>query len=141
MTASRKILRINTRANTLFTFENLYRAYIEARKGKRSTINVLRFEVNLEQNMFSLLEDLRAGRYIPSKSVCFVVTKPVIREVFAADFRDRIVHHLYVRALEPFFEPRLDYDSYACRRGKGTLRASDRVLSHIRKVTMNRNRE
>lgn len=138
---SRRPLDFDTGAETLYTFQNLYRAYLEARSRKRGTMNVLRFEYALERNLSDLLATLRDGTYRPNRGVCFVVTRPVIREVFAADFRDRVVHHLYVRSLEKFFEASLDPDSYACRKGKGTVAASDRLASFVRKATANRTRE
>ena len=58
-------------------------------------------------------------------------------EVFAADFRDRVVHHLLVSQLEKLYEPRFIHDSYACRRGKGTLAASDRLMAFLRRATAN----
>lgn len=76
------------------TFEKLFKAYLDCRKHKRSTINALMFEYNLEQNLLKLYEDLISGEYEIGKSICFIVLYPKPREVWAADFRDRIVHHL-----------------------------------------------
>ena len=56
------------------------------------------------------------------------MTRPKIREVFAADFRDRIVHHLLIRRLEPLFESAFIDDSYNCRKGKGTDYGVKRAL-------------
>ncbi len=119
---------------SLFTFENLYYAYLDCRKRKRNTINALRFECNLEDNLWRLLEDLRERAYSPGVSICFAVKEPVIREVFAADFRDRVVHHLFVRTVESYFEKSFIYDSYACRKGKGTLFAMKRLQKFIRRI-------
>jgi hypothetical protein len=66
-----------------------------------------------------------------------VTDGPKPREVFAADFRDRIVHHLLVSRVEPVFEPRFIHDSYACRGGKGVLAASDRLTEFLRRITAN----
>jgi hypothetical protein len=77
----------------LFSFENLYRNYLRCRKNKRNTINALRFEVNAEENLFELSGELKSGTYQPSRSVCFIVERPKLRENIAADFRDRVVHH------------------------------------------------
>jgi hypothetical protein len=107
---------------------------LDCRKRKRNTINALRFESNLENNLWQLLEDLRGRVYKPGVSVCFVVKEPVIREIFAADFRDRVVHHLFVRVVEPHFEKYFIYDSYACRKGKGTLLAMERLKKIFRKI-------
>lgn len=119
---------------SLFTFENLYRAYLDCRKRKRNTINAIRFEADLENNLLGLLSELKQRIYAPGVSICFAVDKPVIREIFAADFRDRIIHHLFVRAVEFHFEKYFIYDNYACRKGKGTLLAMKRLRKFIRKI-------
>ncbi|MBI4993967.1 RNA-directed DNA polymerase [Candidatus Wolfebacteria bacterium] len=128
-----KLIKFNL-CDSLFTFQNLYKAYLDCRKRKRNTINALRFESNLENNLWKLLEDLRGCVYKPGVSVCFAVKEPVIREIFAANFRDRVVHHLFVRAIEPHFEKYFIYDSYACRKGKGTLLAMRRLQKFIRRA-------
>ena len=81
-------------------------------------INALAFEIDAEANLLALQAELREHTYRPGTSICFVTGGPKPREVFAADFRDRVVHHLLVRDQEPVFEPRFIHDSYACRRGK-----------------------
>ena len=78
----------------VFSLENIHRQYLQCRKNKRNTINALRFEYHLEENLLRLYEELQGKTYRPSRSVCFVVTKPKLREIFAADFRDRVVHHI-----------------------------------------------
>ena len=112
---------------SFFTYENLYRAYLKCRKNKRKTINALKFEIDFEKNLKNLLNELKTGRYVPGRSVCFVVTVPKPREIFAADFRDRIVHHLLVNEIEEYFEKRFSCDSFACRKGKGTHQAVSRL--------------
>ena len=119
----------------LFTYKNLYKAYLDCRKNKRQTINALKFEINLEDNLKELLEELRSGTYRPGRSICFVVTEPCPREIFAADFRDRIVHHLFVRELIDQAEKMFIFDSYACRVGKGTHKAVSRLYSFTNRMT------
>jgi hypothetical protein len=75
--------------------------------------------------------------YQPGPSICFVTDGPKPREVFAADFRDRIVHHVLVSRLEPVFEPRFIHDACACRKGKGVLAASDRLMAFLRRISAN----
>ena len=118
----------------LFTYKNLYKAYLDCRKHKRQTINALKFEINLEENLKLLLEDLRNGLYQPGRSICFVVTEPCPREIFAADFRDRVVHHLFVSQLIEQAEKMFIFDSYACRKNKGTHKAVSRANSFIRRA-------
>jgi len=121
----------------MFTFENLHASYLACRRRKRATVNALRFEMRCEENLIALLEELQAGLWRPSRSVCFIVEKPKMREIVAADFRDRIVHHLLVERLEAMYEPVFVHDSYACRLGKGVHRAVLRVQDHIRRAGRN----
>jgi RNA-directed DNA polymerase len=120
-----------------YAFRLLWRQYRACRRNKRNTRNALAFEADAEANLLTLREELRTHTYRPGRSICFVTAGPKPREVFAADFRDRIVHHLLVGWQEPVFEPRFVHDSYACRRGKGTLAASDRLMTFLRRATAN----
>jgi len=119
----------------MYSFSSLYNAYLECRRRKRNTINALHFEHDLLENLLALGETLRAGTYQPTRSVCFVTMLPKLREIFAADFRDRIVHHLLVPRLEQVFEPKFIHDSYACRVGRGTHAAAERLGSFMRSVS------
>jgi retron-type reverse transcriptase len=117
--------------------EDLFAAYFECRKNKRNTANALAFELNLEENLLQLFHDIRSGRYRPGRSVAFIVNKPVKREIFAAGFRDRVVHHYIIGKLNPYFEKLFIEDSYACRKGKGTHYGIRRMMEHIRQASEN----
>ncbi len=121
----------------LYSFRALWRHYRECRRNKRNTLNALAFEANAEANLLALQEELREHTYQPGRSICFITDGPKPREVFAADFRDRVVHHLLVSHQERVFEPIFIRDSFACRKGKGTLAASDRLMTFLRRVTAN----
>jgi len=125
----------------LFSYENIYRQYLKCRRHKRGTINALKFEINCEENLLDLKRQLNEKTYYPSRSVCFMVVKPKAREIFAADFRDRIVHHILVSYLERIWEPKFIFDSYACRKNKGIHRGVKRLQDFIRKVTKNGSRK
>ena len=120
---------------------DLFTAYYMARKNKRNTYSQMRFEENLSENLVGLFHDIVNRRYKVGRSMCFIVFSPVKREVFAAAFRDRVVHHLLYNYLVPFYEPRFIYDSYSCRVGKGTLFGVERLEHHIRSVSNNYTRE
>jgi len=124
----------------IFSLANLHRQYLRCRRNKRTTHNALRFDARLEEHLLRLHEELAGRTYRPSRSVCFVVKQPKYREIFAADFRDRVVHHALVSALERVWEPVFIHDSYACRKGKGTHRAVRRLQSFMRKVGRNDSR-
>lgn len=100
---------------------DLFHAYYDCRKHKRNTKQALAFEMHFEENIFKLYEEIQEKNYEISPSSIFIIEKPVKREICAADFRDRVVHHYIAQKLSPFFETYFIYDSYACRTGKGTL--------------------
>ncbi len=122
---------------SLFSLENVYRQYIACRRNKRNTANALRFEARQELNLLALRDALADRSYEPTRSVCFFVRRPKLREVFAADFRDRVVHHVLVGHLEKIWEPVFIHDSYACRKGKGVHVAVERLQQFMREATAN----
>jgi RNA-directed DNA polymerase len=120
-----------------FSFTDLVAAYFDCRRTKRNTHNALAFEAALERNLRDLYEELAGGTYRPGHSICFVVTRPRPREVWAADFRDRIVHHLLYNRISPRFYAAFIADSCACIPGRGTLYAARRLEAKIRSITQN----
>ncbi|MFE1573855.1 RNA-directed DNA polymerase [Comamonas odontotermitis] len=119
------------------TFAELLQAYIDCRRHKRSSASALRFEQHLEHNLCQLHDELRAGTYRPGRSICFVITHPKPREVWAADFRDRIVHHLLYNRVAPRFHAAFIAESCACVPGRGTLYGAQRLEHQVRSVTRN----
>ena len=122
---------------SVFSLENIYRAYLDCRKNKRNKHDALEFEFDADENLFKLCCDLQNRTYHPSTSVCFINKKPKLREIFAAHFQDRVVHHLLVRYLEKIWEPIFIFDSYASRQNKGTHLAVKRLKKFTQKVTNN----
>jgi hypothetical protein len=122
------------------TVEELFAAYYDCRRTKRNTWNALTFEECLERNLMGLYHELRSGEYRPGRSLCFVVTHPKPREVWAADFRDRVVHHLLYNRVSDRFHRAFIHDSYACIPGRGTLMAAARVEAMIRSATEDHSR-
>jgi len=121
----------------IFSFGNIYECYLKCRKNKRNTVNALKFEIEAGENVAKLEAELKQKTYNPSRSLLFFVKKPKLREIFAADFRDRVVHHVLVSYLERKWEKVFIHDSYACRKNKGTHRGVVRLRSFIRRVTKN----
>ena len=120
---------------------DLFQAYYDARKNKRNTINALAFEIDYEAKLFELYEEIKNGKYEISPSICFVIKRPMLREVFAADFRDRVIHHLIYNYISPFFERLFINDSYSCRGGKGTSLGIKRMDHFIRSCSRNYSRD
>jgi hypothetical protein len=120
-----------------FSLPDLVVAYLDCRQSKRNSESALEWEVDLERNLIELDERLRTKTYRPGRSVCFVVTRPKPREVWAAPFEDRIPHHLLYNKIGPRFERAFIADSCACIEGRGTLYAAKRLEAKIRSATEN----
>ena len=123
-----------TREQLLF---DLYIAYYDAARHKHKMAYVQKFERDLAVNLKELCDDLLCRRYKALPSKCFVIDYPKKREVFAAMFRDRIVHHLYFRYTHHLFERTFIADSYSCIEGRGTHYGVDRLRQHIRRASLN----
>ena len=120
-----------------FSFEDLVAAYFACRRTKRNSPSAIAFEQDLERNLRQLSDELAVGTYRPGRSICFVITRPKPREVWAADFRDRIVHHLLYNHVGARIEASFIADSCACIPGRGTLYAARRLEAKIRSATEN----
>ena len=103
----------------LSSFANLLAAAEAAAAGKRDRPDVATFLMELEPNLLRLRRELLDGSYRPGAYRTFVILEPKRREISAAPFRDRVVHHALTRVLEPVFEKRFSPHSFACRKGKG----------------------
>ena len=71
-------------------------------------------------------------------STCFIVKYPKYREVFAASFRDRIIHHWICLRLNPLFEyqHRLLGDvSHNCRVGFGSKYSVKEVAQAMKRIS------
>lgn len=121
----------------LVTFENLYAAFEEARRGKRYREDVMRFAASLEENLVNLQNHLIWKSWTPGRQREFVVREPKLRAIQAPPFEDRVIHHALVRVVEPAFERRFITDSFACRTGKGTQAAVARVQHFLRVARRN----
>ncbi len=116
----------------LVSFENLWLAYLAARRGKRARPAVSAYDLDADTRLLRLQERLEAGTYAPGAYRTFVVREWKRRIISAAPFEDRIVHHALCRVIEPIWESRFIHDSYACRVGKGTLAALNRAQHFAR---------
>jgi RNA-directed DNA polymerase len=118
-------------------FEEVAVAYFDCRRHKRNTLYALDFEFELEKNLFELYQDLLGGKYEIGRSIAFVVEQPKIREIWAATFRDRVVHHVIYNRLSPRFYPGFIRNTFACIPGRGSLDASDHLWAGMRSLTHN----
>ena len=105
----------------ILTFEEMYEAYklcLKNKKNKAGTYNFVNY--NLCANLMNLLQEINNRTYNPKQSNCYVITDPALREIYAAQFSDRIVQHFYMKEIEDILEDELVDGCCSCRKGKGT---------------------
>ncbi|MFH1521840.1 MAG: reverse transcriptase/maturase family protein [archaeon] len=115
-------------------YDNLYSAYLKARRGKTKLAEVLKFTYNLESELSNLQYELENQIYETREYRHFIIFEPKERKISALPFRDRIVHHAIYFVMEPIFEKKFIYDSYACRKRKGTHAGVKKLQKFIRGV-------
>ena len=112
--------------------ENLYRSAHRAALGRRYRDSAADFKFHLEEEVETLHGELTGKTYRHGKYRMFTIYDPKERNIAAAPFRDRVVHHAVHDVIEPFIDKTFIYDSYACRKDKGTHKAVDRAQSFLR---------
>lgn len=117
----------------VYDFENLYRAYRMARKGKRWKNPVARVEANALEAVRLIQDELRSGEYRPGGYFEFVVHEPKERIIQTNSFKDKIVQHaLCDEILYPVLSSPFILDNYGSQVGKGTHFGLDRLSGFLR---------
>ncbi len=124
----------------IISLDNLFLAWQEFRQGKRSKPDVQEFEFNLEDNLFQLCCELESKTYHHFTYTSFNIQDPKLRRIHKACVKDRVLHHAIFRVLYPIFDPSFIFDSYSCRKNKGTHRAVSRLESFAGKLSKNHRR-
>jgi len=124
----------------LCSSDNLFSAFLKARKKKTKKAYVLEFEKNLIENLELLRTELKLHSYRPEPLVSFIVRDPKTRTISKSAFMDRVVHHALCNIIEPILSRSFIYDSWANRKGKGTLQAVMRFNKFQRKASKNNTR-
>jgi retron-type reverse transcriptase len=115
------------------SFGNLWSAAHKAALGKRARPDVAAFLCDLERQVLRLEGELKSGTWRPAGYHTFTIYEPKQRVICSAPFADRVVHQALVQVVEPVFERVFIGDSYACRLGKGTHAAIDKVAAWARR--------
>lgn len=125
----------------MVTTDGLLEAYFDCRKSKRRTASAIMYEIDYGSKLVALRDRINDRTYRPGKSICFVVTRPRYREVFAASFEDRIVHHWIALRLEPLFEEVFSPRTFNCRKGKGQMYGVTMLHNDIKERSQNYTRD
>jgi RNA-directed DNA polymerase len=115
------------------SFANLVAAARRAARGKSGSPEVALFLCDLEPAVLGLQREVASDGYCPGAYRTFIISDPKVRQITVAPFRDRVLHHAVCGVMEPYFERLFIHDSYACRRGKGTVRALARAQKMSRR--------
>lgn len=126
--------KIKNLFDSIIDFENLYEAWESARKGKRYRDDIMAFTTNLEANLIEIQNHLMYGSYAVGKYRPFYVYEPKKRLIMALPFKDRVVQWAIYRQLFPYLNKQFIPDSFACRTGKGTHAAVDRLQYWLRQT-------
>lgn len=126
--------------NNIISIENLLASWREFQKDKRKRKDVEKFSIHLTDNIFALHHDLLNKTYQHGYYEAFRINDPKPRDIHKASVRDRLVHHAIYRILYPYFDTKFIFDSYSCRRAKGTHRAINRFRNYARTVSRNNTR-
>ena len=121
----------------IITIKNLFQAWDEFKREKRGKSDVQVFERHLEDNLFELYAELKKKTYRHGTYQEFYVTDPKRRHIHKSNVRDRVLHHLLYKYLYELFDKHFIYDSYSCRKGKGTHKAVRRLKKLTRIVSRN----
>lgn len=118
--------------------KSLQVAYEDCCKGKSSSKQYQDYIPHANEDLDLLTTQLIDRTYEPSTSTCFLVRFPKLREVFAASFRDRIIHHWICLRLVPHFEEineNMGNVTHNCRVGFGTKSAVNGVAQAMKHVS------
>ena len=127
------MLKISGIYPEIISKENLYRSAYMAAKARRYTDSVAEFNFHLEEEIEELHRELKGKTYNHGEYRVFTVYDPKERKIAAAPFRDRVVHHAVHDVIEPLIDKSFIYQSYACRKNKGTHKAIDWAQEFLRR--------
>lgn len=115
------------------TFKKLMEVHLRARKHKTYKNEVIKFEINLENNITNLLHNIQNNTYKVGKYFQFKIYEPKERIINALPYQDRIVHQWYVEEfIKPYIVPKFINTSFACLKNRGTHMAVDSVQNQLR---------
>lgn len=123
---------LNNIFEKIISEESLFQGYKRALKGNSKSKTAMEFYFNAEKNIDQLHEDLESGNYSPGELFSFTIYDPKERVISAAPFRDRVLHQAICAELEPYFERKFVFHTFACRKNKGTHKAIIQAQKYIR---------
>jgi RNA-directed DNA polymerase len=115
-------------------FKAVYSAWQQCARRKRSTSHAQRFELNLLEHLVDISCNLKQANWHPAPPVSFILKQSKARQIHAAEFYDRVVHHYLVAPLSLIYEPIFIHDLFSNRKGRGTHGAKQRLTKFMRQL-------
>ena len=114
-------------------FENMYRAYRKAKRGKGFKKSAARFNIMALEGINTLIAQLKDKTYTVSEYNEFKVYEPKERIIQTTSFKDKVVQHsLCDNVILPRLQDIFILDNCAGQKGKGTLFGLDRLSAQMR---------
>lgn len=114
-------------------FENMYRAYRKAKRGKGFKKSAARFNIMALEGVNTLTAQLKDKTYTVSEYNEFKVYEPKERIIQTTSFKDKVVQHsLCDNVILPRLQEIFILDNCAGQKGKGTLFGLDRLSTQMR---------
>ena len=113
-------------------YEDLYNALFSCNKHKSTTFSAEKFELNDLLNLEIILRKINSSQWIPNPMSCFIIKDPTVREIWASEYEDRIIHHFMLNEIIDILEAKQGDVCYNCRVGYGTDRAIRKVTENIK---------
>jgi len=130
----------NHKYKDIIKIENLLLTWERFLRGKKQKKDVVIFQLRLADNLTNLYYSLANYTYKHGAYSAFTISDPKLRNIHKATVRDRVLHHLIYKELYPYFDKKFIYDSYSCRKNKGTHRAIKRFKYFACRVSKNNSR-
>lgn len=127
-----------TLLETVMEPENLMQAFYECSRGKKRSHGYARLQVNRGEWFAETISRLAANQYQWGEYRTLWVCDPKRRQVMAAPFTDRVVHHAIHRVIEPLVDPLFLPSVFACRKGKGSRLAAQILWRELARMGSNR---
>ena len=129
--------RRNNLYDSMLDYEKIKRVYNKLRVTTKNKKEVIRFSLNLNENLMDILTKLYKGKYVFNKYRIFLIREPKYRLIMSECIEDKIVNHLLSDELINSLERSLIDNNVATRKNKGSKLAYEKFIKSVNKLMYN----
>ena len=129
--------RRNNLYDSMIDYEKIKKIYDKVRITTKNKKEVIRFSLNLNENLMDILTKLYKGKYVFNKYRIFLIREPKYRLIMSECIEDKIVNHLFSNELIKSLEKSLIYTNVATRKNKGSKLAYSEFIKAVNKLMYN----